>query len=137
MRPVYDRPRFDALPDGAVTDHPYNADQKLYFRPNWIIRGSSALVIRPNCELLMLAFGFRKLVWLKTLLASMRNSSVCASTTLNTRDKPKSTVQFPGPSSIDRPDVPSVPYTGTANASRLYHRHVGLLERRSFLHWLP
>src|SRR5262245_34872716 len=85
----------------------------------------------------MLALGFRKLVWFKTLLASMRNSRLCASTTLNTRDNPKSTVQFAGPSSDDRPAVPSVPKTGIANASRLYHRHVGLLARRSDLHWLP
>src|SRR4029453_1883042 len=102
-----------------------------------MILGSSALVIRPNCVLLMLLFGFKKFVWLKTLLASMRNSIVCPSTILNNRDNPKSTVQFPGPSSDARPAVPSVPRAGTSKAPRLYHRHVGLLERRSVLHWLP
>src|SRR6266850_1877935 len=112
-------------------------DQKLYFRPNWMILGSSAVVMRPNWAPLMLLFGFRKLAWCKTLLASMRNSRVCASTTLNERANPKSTVQFPGPRSVARPAVPSVPRAGTTNASRLYHRHVGLLERRSVLHWLP
>src|SRR5262245_25651393 len=102
-----------------------------------MILGSSAIVMRPNWALLMLLLGFRKLAWFKMLLDSMRNSRVCASVTLNTRDNPKSTAQLPGPSRVARPAVPSVPRAGTTNASRLYHRHVGLLERRSVLHWLP
>src|SRR5579864_6535424 len=88
------------------------------------MRGSCAFRIWPNCGLLMAVVTAgrpeppaRKL--LVKLNASPRASRLIFSRTWKIRDRAISISQKPGPGTLDRPELPSVPKAGCANAAGL------------------
>src|SRR5438093_5361521 len=89
-----------------------------------MILGSWAVRICPNCGLFraVVTRGIpgppaRKL--LVRLNASARTSTVLPSLTRKMRDNAMSIYQNPGPGMLERPELPSVPRAGCANAAGL------------------
>src|SRR5262245_7155022 len=81
-----------------------------------MMRGSRALRIWPNCELVISLTGFSGLKLLVTLNTSHRNSTRCASLNLKLRDKPMSKSHWCGPATVRVPTLPNVPTAGVVKA---------------------
>src|SRR5215467_12889967 len=86
----------------------------MYFIESCVIRGSLALVIRPNVDEMTEELGLPKLARLNKLKNSARNVNDCDSLNLpNGSGNPlliaTSNVASPGPTNMFRLDVPKVP----------------------------
>src|SRR5258708_4969100 len=124
------QPRQQNAPDPCLTSPSHVIGlstfyaQNAYLSPSCRMRGSPALVIRPNKEDDRVAVGLFRLTRLSKLNASNRNSRRCRSENgieklLNAE---KSTFAIPGPRSVFRPIVPNVPGALSRNAAVLNHR---------------
>src|SRR5262249_30995427 len=90
---------------------PYHASR----RPNWAARPSSALVMVPTVAFEMFESGLPKLLWLRRLKISARNSRR-AWLIGNRLLTEKFTCCVPGPRTVLRPALPCVPAAGTVYA---------------------
>src|SRR5215510_1999192 len=95
--------------------------QKLSFNANCRMRGSNVVVRRPKVVLLMSLFSAltKKLVWLKALNASARNSKFHDSLIFVRLIRLRSTFQNPGPLTGVNCKVPYWPASGFCNTCRL------------------
>src|SRR5262249_55181373 len=115
----------DHLPLDAVGDPLYRdavpvTHQNDTRAPSWIWRMLRALRIFPNVAgAARLVPGLLRLTMLKTLVASIRNWNIDRPFSGTSRKIPRSAFRMLGPLMMLRPELPSVPMAGVANAAVL------------------